>query len=570
MNKSESLISCNLCKSKKSRCGRELPTCSRCLEHGITCTYSNQIKRRGVSEAGLTSFITKINARSSIIPRKRSSVKSSKCTSRDSEKNEIRVRKLILFKPILQPIDYVDESSQTAVAKIQFNNTQKFQTHILIILSTQIIDYDSKLIPQIDSFLGKLKFGIFGGLLKFSIHMDQEWITELFSPSFEEKCITTYFQTFHPMVTYLSKYKFYTNCNVTCPVLKSVMILAGYSSISKKSPKLLKYLKHLAIVQLKKNMFNVKLTVCQAMFIFSHYFLFQGLGKQSLEYFHQAYLMASTLGIHKDIPGLNEMDKDERRCVRYTSYDHDSHLSITISIQPHYLFLTPSWKPLNPLYQTNPHSKDPNEFLIAECICLAKKCFSMYWAISANLMNKYSQLTLTNPRAFSADNSAHIIYVLQTLFNYSLIRALDLHLSLSRKCKNLEELEIVKNFAKIHVGVYHNLILILNSQFSPVNSTLELDRITKKQSWSAQALYRITIDINPLCLPIFYHYLCYISLLYIKLILAYDHIPQAKELLLGKLKQVYELFNNYRSNYNMPSDLIEVVDVITTYHNIKV
>ncbi|KXN65404.1 hypothetical protein CONCODRAFT_13000 [Conidiobolus coronatus NRRL 28638] len=400
--------------------------------------------------------------------------------------------------------------------------------------------------------------------------MNQEWIVELFNPLFEEKCITSYFQTFHPMVTYLSKYKFYTNYNVICPILKSVIILVGYSGVGKQSPELLKYLKHLAIVQLKKNMFNIRITVCQAMFIFSHYLLFQGVGKQSLEYFHQGYLMASALGIHKDMPGLNEMDKDERRCIRFTSYDHDSHISSTISIEPHYLFLAPSWSPLNPVYQTNPQSKDPIEFLIAECICLAKKCYIMYWTISANLMNKYSQLTLTNPHAFLKDSNTKAIYVLQTLFNLSLIRTLDYHLRLSGRCKNPEELEIVKSFAKMHFWIYHNLIIILNSQFSPENPTLELDESTKKQLWSAQELYQNSTDVNPICLPMFYHNLCSLSLLYIKLILTYNHAPQLKELFLAKLKQVYKLFNSFSSKYNMPSDLIEVVDIITNYYNINV
>ncbi|KXN65001.1 hypothetical protein CONCODRAFT_13577 [Conidiobolus coronatus NRRL 28638] len=436
-------------------------------------------------------------------------------------------------------------------------------------LSTQIIDYDSKLIPQIDFFLNKLEFGVFGGLLKFSIHMNQEWIVELLSPSFEEKCITNYFKNFHIMVTYLSKYKFYTNSNEICPVLKSVMVLAGYSSIGKQSPELLKYLKHLAIVQLKKNMFKIKLTICQALFIFSNYLLYQGLGKQSLEYFHQAYLMASALGIDKDIPGLNEIDNDERRCIRFTSQKHDAHLYRVINIQSYYLFLAPSWAPLNPVYQTNPHSKDPNELLKAECLYISIKCYIVYWTISINLMSKYSQLTIFNPQVFLKNNTTKVIYVLQTLFNFTLIRILDLFLSLSEKCKSTEELEIVKSYAKIQVGFYHNLKMILNSQFSPANPTLELDQSTKKLLWSAEALYRITIDVNPLCMPMFYHYLCSTSLLYIKLILTYYHIPQVKKLFLEKLKQVYELFNNYRSKYNMPSDLIEVIDIITTYYNIK-
>jgi hypothetical protein len=570
MSKLESLINCNMCKIKKSKCSRELPTCNYCSKRGIPCVYPDQIRRRGVSEAGMASFITKINTRHGAIPRKRTSAKFLKWISTNREKNVAQGHELILFQPIPQSINFVDESSQGKLIKIQDKNTLKFQTHILLMLSTQIIDYDKGLIPQIDFFVSKLEFGVFGGLLKFSIHMNQEWIVELFSPAFEEKCITNYFQTFHPMLTYLSKYKFYANHNVICPVLKSVIVFVGYSSFSKQSPELLKYLKHLAIILLKKNIFNVKLTVCQAMFIFSHYLLLQGLGKQSLEYFHQAYLMASALGIHVDMPGLNEIDKDERRCVRFTSHKHDSHLGTTVSIQPLYLFLAPSWTPLNPVYQTNPHSKDPNELLIAECICLTNKCYNIYWTISANLMNKYSQLTLTQPQSQLKNNNTQAIYALQTLFNYSLIQTLDLHLNLSGKCKNPEELEIVKNFAKIHVGLYHNLIIILNSQFSPVNPTLELDRSTKKQLWSAEAFYRITIDLNPLCLPMSYHYLCSLSLIYIKLILTYDHVPQYKESFLGKLKQVYELFNIYRSKYNFPSDLLEVVDIITRHCNIKV
>ncbi|KXN64552.1 hypothetical protein CONCODRAFT_14310 [Conidiobolus coronatus NRRL 28638] len=498
-----------------------------------------------------------------------SSFKHHKRTLRDSEQNETHAHKFLFFQPILHPVDFVEEDSQMEVTRTLFNNMPKFQTHIILMLSTQIIDHDRRLIPQIDFFVNEIERGIFGGLSKFTIHMNQEWIVELFSSSFEAKCITSYFQIFHPKVAYLSKYKFYTNYNVICPVLKSVISLVGYSGVSKQSPELLKYLKHLAIVQLKKNIFNVKLTVCQAMFIYSHYLLYQGLGKQSLEYFHQAYLMASALGIYKDIPGINEMDTDERRCIRFTSYAHDSHLSSIVNIQPYFLFLAPIWIPLNPIYQTNPYSKDPNEFLIAEYICLSTKCFSMYWIISANLMNKYSQLTLTNPRVFSVDNNTHVIYVLQTLFNYSLIKTLDLHLSLSRKCKNPEELEIAKNFVKMHVGLYHYLIIILNSQLSPSNPTEELDKSTKKQLWSAEEFYRITIYVNPLCLPMFYHYFCSLSLLYIKLILTHGDVPKLKELFLRNLKQVYELFNSYRTKYNMPSDIIEVVDIITNYYNIK-
>jgi hypothetical protein len=165
-----------------------------------------------------------------------------------------RTSKFTLFQPILKPNDFVDESSQAVATKILSNGTRKFQTHILLMLSTQIIEYDRELIPQIDFFLNKLELGVFGGLLKFIIHMDQEWIVELIDLSFEEKCITNYFRNFHPMVTYVSKYKFYTNINVVCPVLKSVIVLAGYTSASKQSPELLKYLKHVAIVQLKKNM----------------------------------------------------------------------------------------------------------------------------------------------------------------------------------------------------------------------------------------------------------------------------------------------------------------------------
>jgi hypothetical protein len=479
------------------------------------------------------------------------------------------VRKFVLFQPIPQPINFVDGGSQRTITRIQSNNTQKFQTYILLILSTQIIDYDKELVPQIDFFVNKLELGVFGRLLKFSIHMNQEWIVELLSPVFEEKCITNYFQTFHLKVAYLLKYKFYTNNNGICPVLKSVIVLVGYSSVSKQSPELLKYLKHVAIVQLKKNMFNIRVNICQALFIFSYYLLFQGLGKQSLEYFHQAYLMASALGIHVDIPGLNEIDRDERRCIRFTSHKHDYHLCGIIRIQPHYLFLAPRWKPLNPLYQTNPHSKDSKEYLIAECIYLSKKCFNMYWIISGNIINKYSQLAIISPVTLY-ENNIRLIYIFETLLSHSLIRTLDLHLNLSWKSKNSEEMEIVKNFAKTHVELYHSLIIIVNSQFSPPNPTLELDQSTKKQLWSAEALYKNCIDLSPLCVPMLCHNLCSISLLYIKLILIYKHLPQVKELLLEKYKQVYRLFNSYRSKYSMPADMFEVVDVITTYYNIKV
>ncbi|KXN68154.1 hypothetical protein CONCODRAFT_9627 [Conidiobolus coronatus NRRL 28638] len=561
MNKLESLISCNTCKIRKVKCGRELPECSYCSEYSILCIYPDKIRKRRISKAGLSSTKSKLKPSSS--------VQYSKLTYGDGEKNETIACKLILFQPIPQPIDFSDESSQAAVTKVQLNCAQKFQTHILLLLSTQILNYDSRLIPQIDFFVSRLELNVLGKLLKFSIHMNQDWIVELLSPSFEEKCISSYFQYFHPVLTCISKYKFYTNFNVICPILKSVIILIGYSNTTKPSPELLKYLKHLAIVQLKKNMFKVRVSVCQAMFIFSYYLIFKGLGKQSLEYFHQAYIMASALGIDKDMPGLNEMDRDERRCTRFASYKLDSHLCIVIKIQPRYLFLAPSWAPLNPIYQTNPDSKDSNEFLIAECICLSIKCYNMYWNISANLMNKYSQLTLANPQSLLKDSNNRAIYILQTLYSYSLIRTLDLHLNLSGKCKNSEELEIVKNYAKMHVRLYHNTIIILNSQFTPANPTLELDQSTKKLLHSAEALYQNSINLSPLCIPILHHNLCSLSLLYIKLILIYNHVPQLKIIFLEKFKQVYKLFNSYRSKYNMSPGMIEVIDIIVNYYKYK-
>ncbi|KXN68153.1 hypothetical protein CONCODRAFT_9626 [Conidiobolus coronatus NRRL 28638] len=178
MKKLESIINCYTCKTKKVKCGRELPTCSYCSKRDITCIYPDRIRLRGVSEAGLTPFTSKIKASSS--------VQYCKLTSGDGKKNETPACKFIIFQPILQPIDFADESSQPAVTIIQSNNTQKFQTHILLILSTQIIDYDNELIPQIGFFVNKLELGVIGTLLKFSIHMSQEWIIDLLSPSFEE------------------------------------------------------------------------------------------------------------------------------------------------------------------------------------------------------------------------------------------------------------------------------------------------------------------------------------------------------------------------------------------------
>jgi hypothetical protein len=509
----------------------------------------------------LAPFINKIKASSSI--------KYCELTFKGYKINEFQEHEFALFQPILQPKDFADDNSQGIITKIQSNNTQ-FQTHIILLLSTQIIDHDNKLMPQIDFFVDKLEIGLFGKLLKFNIRMDQGWIMELLSPSFEEKCNTSYFQTFHPMAAYISKYKFYNNSSETCPVLKSVIILAGYSNTSKQSPELLKYLKHVAIVQLKKNMFNVRVSICQALFIFSCYLLFQGLGKQSLEYFHQACLMASALGIHLDMPGLNGVDKDERRCIRFISYHHDSYLSSIISIRPNYLLLAPIWAQSNPNHQINPHSKNPNEFLIAECICLLIKCFNMYWSIPTNLMNKYSQLTLVNPRASLIKNYSQLVYILQSLFNHALIQTLDSYLRLSGKCKNTEELEIVKSFAKIYVGLYYIRIIILNSQLSPENPTLELDQSTKKLLWSAQGLFQNSVDVGSFCISRCYQDLCIVSLLYIKLILVYNHLPQVKELLLEKLKRVYELFGSYRSKYGMPNDLIELVSIMSHYFNIKV
>jgi len=48
MNKSYMKRSCNLCRSLKRKCSREVPTCSRCSKRGVTCTYPDEASQSAV------------------------------------------------------------------------------------------------------------------------------------------------------------------------------------------------------------------------------------------------------------------------------------------------------------------------------------------------------------------------------------------------------------------------------------------------------------------------------------------------------------------------------------------
>jgi hypothetical protein len=565
--KLESLISCLTCKNKKIKCDRALQSCGYCSKRGIQCFYSN--KSKGGDQLYYRLSFSKNSQKPK--PAQERDKRGSKAMQNLQFKMYYNTDiPDILYKGIFLPGNKPEDAINTFISPIIPYGGEKLQTHLLLMLTTQIIQRDNNVTDDISDFLGKLKLGIYGGRLKFNIRIGSEWIRELFDQDLESNCIQCYFNSFHPMVPYISKYKYYTNIERVNPTLRSVIKYVGYSFYYKQHPELLKYLKNCALIELKQSMFKSNLDNCQALFIFSYHMLFQGLAKQSLVYFKQACLMASILGIHSNSSNLDEISKQERYFIRFVSYAQDSHLSSTLGVQSYYLYMAPKWIPLNPLYQTNPYSSDRSEMIRAECLCITIQCFTRWIIPSSNLMIKYSQLTSSRNMPLSTENTKIPVQILETLYKESHVNALDLYIKLSEKYNHPEELNAIRKTIIMNRGFYYELTLILNTQFSPRidEQTGQLNRSTLKAIKIADSLYKITTENIPECLPMIYHYLSVISLFYIKLILNLS-FPQLQQELKSKLVEVYKLFKAYQRQYNLPEDIIEVVETMSRHYHIK-
>jgi hypothetical protein len=579
--KSESSISCFSCRKKRIRCGRELPKCEWCNKRGSECVYPKKSHRRRNEPTSYSAAQNKLNFKSSSV----GSVSELRgfndfglnlqAQNFQNNSNEINI---FIFEPIPRPlpppgVSIVSKQAALDLLQPSLNllKSKKFETSLILLLTKQIVQADPLIVPEIDWFIEKIEHGVFGGITKLTLHINQDWIQELFEPNFKQKVIDSYFKYFHSMVAYISKRNFFVNFNQVSPVLMSVIMYVGYLYCPRQHPELRKYLKSSALIQLKKNKNKFSITNCQAYYIFSYAMLFQGQAKQSIPYFNIACLMASALGIHLDVPNIHLDVQSERHCVRDQAISHDSHLANTLLCQPYYLYLTPLVTIIDPFYQINPFSDDPYEALHAQCVSTCRYLYNRYWMPTTTHMVTYSLLISRAPIDYESEDFKLKIKFFNELLNHCQVQTLISFTNLSKQYQTTEEFEIITKHVWKFFAMYCRLQMILYAQFPPKIDpvTGELNSSTMKAIHAANAIYNIAKN-QPECgTTMFYYYLSAISLYYMSLITSLANYPAIRAKLIDKFRVIYQLFNSYRVKYCLSRDIIQLLDIMIAYFKIK-
>jgi hypothetical protein len=577
-NKGESSISCLSCRKKRIRCSREQPACEWCLRRETECIYPKKSHRRRNEPTSYSSNQIKLNFKptgfNSIIPeqlKKLENVKLKVHTTSYTNSDEINI---YVFEPIPRPITSKPANIFTPEEPkpLKLTQTKKFETSLILLLTKQIVKFDPHIVPEIDWFVEKIELGVFGGITKLTLHINQDWIQELFEVNFKQKVIDSYFKYFHSMVAYISKRNFFINIDKISPVLMSVIMYVGYTYCQKQHPELRKYLKSSALIQLKKNKYKINITTCQAYYIFSYSMLFQGQAKQSIPYFNIACIMASALGMHVDMPNIHLDIQSERHCIRDQAISHDSHLANTLFSQPYYLFLAPLVTIIDPFYHINPYSTDPNEELHAQCVSTCRYIYNRYWMPTTTHMVTYSIKLSSGPIDFESKDFKLKIQFFNELYNYCMVQTIVTFTNLSKRCKTLEEFNIITKHVWTLFAMYCQLQMILYAQFpydvDPI--TGNLNPSTMKAIHAANAIYNIASNQPEGGISMFYHYLSAISLFYINLISNMNNYPSIRAKLITKFKLIYNLFEECRKKYMFSKDVIQVINVMIKYFKIKI
>jgi hypothetical protein len=447
----------------------------------------------------------------------------------------------------------------------------QFQPHLMLMLYSQLIEVNPQIGIEVGWFFEEIKVGIFGNQYKTHIRMNTEWIKELYHPNFKEKAISSYFKSFHPMITAFGKQLFYRNLTLLNPALLSVVIFVGYQYSNGQHKELLKYLEHLAIVQLKKYFFKASLQNCQALFIFSYAIFLRGSAKQSLRYFYQACQLSQIFGIHLDISGLAGIHQSERNTVRSVVIGMDQHFSNTIKLPPFYNYMIPTLGQTNPYYQVELGNESETALLEAKAACLLRNVYDRYWMPVTNHMAVFTQLNELKSNSLNSDQLQAYCQSLGKMYNYCLVKSCEKFLRLSEDYPLPEHTEIIQHHVWMFTGMYHQWILLVHSQmppkFHPI--TQEIDYHTWRALKAVKGIYNLSIDNPKGVLFMSYHYLSALSFFYLKLYLNSGENPGFQQEMQVELGKIYNIFLKYKKLYTFPSDSLDAVNEILRLLKLK-
>ncbi|KXN74084.1 hypothetical protein CONCODRAFT_15116 [Conidiobolus coronatus NRRL 28638] len=564
---SESGISCDTCRRRHVRCGRQLPKCSWCLKSNVLCIYPKISRKRqsrqkfdnmskiefGKEDDGLRFFNSKNNNNSGNQAQKINKVNMLTMVSSNFKGSNYTFKIIPSISLNNQP-GYMEVSGVISQDSI---NGIRFEPHLMLQLLSQITSNNPRMYTEVDWFVDKIKLGVYGGVVKSHIKLNNEWIKDLFNPSFKDTTLTNYFTYFHPWVTYFSKRLFYKNLDFIDPCLISVLLFVGYQYTSNLHQELLKYLEYQAKIQLTKNFNRANKSICQALFIFSYSMLFRGLAKQSLPYFNQACRISSILGIHLDIPGLSRIDQHERKCIRSMSICQDQHLKGTVSLPPYFGFIFPLISQMDPIIHIK-HEESINELdlLEAECICLVRWLFDKYWMPATNIMLQFYLKCELKSNELTLENLRRFCNFLSSLFGICLINSCDKFLILHSKYNSPDHHPIIQRYVWFFTCMYHQWVLLIHSQQPPKfnKNTQQVDKRTQRCLSAAKSIFRVVKTSPVTTLTMYYHYLAAISFFYVKLYLNSADNEAFQEELLIDLGEVYALFLKFKIDYKFNNE----------------
>jgi hypothetical protein len=564
--------SCDNCRRKKVKCGRELPTCFLCYRFQQPCCYPKSNHRRHSEKPfqnmGKIDF-NQTSPQSPTLQKLKKPAKNEKASVALKLATKVNTQGSNFVFKIQLPLTFKNSSPETMFPQQKLpsqvgDNTIRFEPHLVLMLLGQIVDKNTDVGIEVEWFLDQIKLGIFGGIIKSHIKLNNEWIKELYNPDFKKQTLENYFKFFHPIITYFSKQLFYERIDLIDPVLLSVILFVGYQYTGNMHKELLKYLEHQAKIQIRKSLLKVTKSNCQALFIFSYSMLFRGLAKQSLPYFNQACRISSILGIHLDMPGLSRIDQHERKCIRSMSICQDQHISSILCSHPYFISMLPLTSNLEPEFQVARGSYDDFDFLQAECICLTRWLYDKYWMPVSNLMTRFFLKFDLNKNSLNSKQLTANSDLLRILYNYCLVNTCEKFLVLTSRYNHPDYLPVIRNYLWALTCLYHQWILLIHSQSPPQfnQTTGEVDYYTRRSLQSAKSIFEIVKCNSIGTLYMYYHYLSAISFYYIKLYLSSCENINFQGEVLRELTKVYELVLRYKKEHSLSNDSLEALNEI--------
>ncbi|KXN74086.1 hypothetical protein CONCODRAFT_2980 [Conidiobolus coronatus NRRL 28638] len=541
----DSGVSCSECRRRKVKCGRELPTCAACIKFDFECIYSGSTHKRHNR--------LKLDNMSKI---------SFGGVKRPCPNTNLTF-KLVQYLPIHgSQENSMDFCHQDLV---KYGSGPKFNPHLTIMLLGQILEKNPWIGTEVDWFLNNVKLGIFGGVIAAHIKLDNSWIKELYNPNFREHALNNYFQFFHPWFSYFGKRLFYARLNLEDSVLLPVLIFVGYQYMSNHHKELLKYLEHMAIVQLRKNMYKVSITNLQALYIFSYSMLLRGLAKQSLPYYNQACRMGSALGIQLNIRGLAADIQNERECIRSISTMQEQHLISTLNIPTYLAGITHSPMPMDPVFQIVHYEASYAEVVEAECISMLRWIYDQYWMVVTSEMHALAFKQEIKKVDLSSDELQVKCDYFGKLYDKCLVISYGKFLELTNRFNTPEAKQIIEKYIKIFTCNYYQWIILLYSQQKPSFDPLTqaVDYHTQRALTAVKNIFKLVTTSYPSTLYLYYHYLSGISFFYLNLYLNTTENPLFQYEIKQELSNIYLKFKAYKEEYSFSNDyLLALVEIL--------